>query len=219
MFAKNIYLIYALDFHIKYIFLYIKNIYFIYIKYIWQFFLCMRPVGLTGTTATRENSETKNSCLRWGSNSQPPDLKSDALTTEPLGIDMSNNFELILILNMKIEIFESFGIFSCCGRSCQPDRSHTNEIKHDNGAGVYGVSALRWDFNHLSKFIKIGKGLSKCSIALKFLSSSTSILFLGQMRPEMNPVRDKSRSPRGPAGPPLTNFFFRQDAFSDKLNA
>ena len=37
----------------------------------------------------------------------------------------------------------SFGIFSCCGRSCQPDRSHTNEIKHDNAAGVYGVSALR----------------------------------------------------------------------------
>ena len=40
MFAKNIYLIHALDFHIKYIFLYIKNIYLIYIKYIWQFFLC-----------------------------------------------------------------------------------------------------------------------------------------------------------------------------------
>ena len=40
MFAKNIYLIYALDFHTKYIFLYIKYIYFIYIKYIWQFYLC-----------------------------------------------------------------------------------------------------------------------------------------------------------------------------------
>ena len=46
MFAEIIYLIYALDFHIKYIFLYIRNMYFIYIRYIWQFYLCTCGIAL-----------------------------------------------------------------------------------------------------------------------------------------------------------------------------
>ena len=54
MFAKNIYLIYALDFHTKYIFLYIKYIYFIYIKYIWQFYLCLyRSLTVMSTISGR----------------------------------------------------------------------------------------------------------------------------------------------------------------------
>ena len=41
MFDQYIYLIYALDFYIKYIFLYIKNIYYIYIYNIFGNFTCV----------------------------------------------------------------------------------------------------------------------------------------------------------------------------------
>ena len=37
-------------------------------------FMCMRPVGLTRTADTSENSETKNRRLRWVSNPQPDPL-------------------------------------------------------------------------------------------------------------------------------------------------
>ena len=60
MFAKNIYLIYALDFHTKYIFLYIKYTYFIYIKYIWQFYLCtLDEYRMTIVRVTDENGDER----------------------------------------------------------------------------------------------------------------------------------------------------------------
>ena len=42
-------------------------------------FICMEPVDLTGPTTKYKMT---NSCQQWDSNTQPPDLYSDALPTE-----------------------------------------------------------------------------------------------------------------------------------------